>query len=325
MASQPAARGGGEPRGRQARRPTEIPAPGWKDVAWRVKDEATKDNLSMVAAGVAFYALLALPSALAAFVSIYGLVASPVEVEAQVAALTELMPEEARGLFAEQLHRIASASTGALGLSLFIALVIALWSAAKGMKALITALNIAYDEEESRGFIRLNAVALALTLGLMVVLFAALAIVAGMPAVIGLFSLPDWLRWTIQLARWPLLFVLAVVALAVLYRYGPSRDEPRWSWASPGALVGTALWLLGSIAFSVYVSNFGNYNQTYGTLSAVVVLMMWLFISAYSVVIGAEVNAEVERQTQRDTTRGGEQPLGRRGAHAADTVGESRD
>ncbi len=323
MAPQPAARGA-DARGRHARQPTEIPASGWKDVAWRVKDEASHDNLSIVAAGVAFYALLALPSALAAFVSIYGLVASPTQVEAQMAALTGVMPAEARTLFSQQLHRVASASTGALGVSLLIALAIALWSAAKGMNALITALNIAYDEEEKRGFVRLTAVALGLTLGMMVVLFVALAIVAGVPAVIGLFELPDWLRWTIQLARWPLLFILAVVALAVIYSYAPSRDEPRWSWASPGAFVGTALWLLGSIAFSVYAGKFGSYNETYGTLSAVVVLMMWLFVSAYAVVIGAEVNAEVERQTQRDTTKGGEQPLGRRGAHAADTVGEGK-
>lgn len=311
-------------RGREADKPTQIPARGWKDIALRVKDEATKDNLSMVAGGVAFYSLLALPAGLAALVSTYGLVASPATVERQMGALTGFLPGEARDLFAQQMHNIVSSSEGALGLSLLIAVVLAVWSAAKGMKALMTAMNIAYGEEEKRGFLRLNAVALALTVGFVGFMIVALMVVAGVPAVIDKLGLPGGLRWTIQLARWPLLFILATIALGVLYRYAPSRDEPRWQWVSPGALIGTSLWILGSIAFSIYVSQFGDYNKTYGTLSAVVVLMMWLFISAYAVMIGAEVNSEMERQTARDTTDGAEKPLGSRGAYSADTVGERK-
>lgn len=312
-------------RGRSAETPRDIPAAGWKDIAWRVKDQAAKDNLSIVAGGVAFYLLLALPPALAAIVSVYGLVADPATVQSQVAGIGAMLPPDARQLITDQMSAVAGASGGALGFGVAFAILLALWSAAKGMKAMMTALDIAYDEEESRGFVRLNLVALGLTLGLIVYLILALTLVAAVPAVLALASPPDWLRWVVQLARWPLLFVLAVVALAVVYRYAPDRDQPRWNWASPGALVGTALWLLGSIAFSVYVSNFGDYNRTYGAISAVVVLMLWLFIAAYAVLIGAEVNAETERQTRRDTTRGDAKPMGRRQAHAADTVGRSQD
>ncbi len=311
-------------RGREAGRPGAIPKRGWKDVAWRVKEEATRDNLSMVAGGVAFYTLLALPPALAAVVSIYGLVASPETVQQQMANLSGMLPGGAQDIFEQQLTRVAQASGGALGISLVVSIVIALWSAAKGMKALIIALNIAYDEEEKRGFLKLNALALALTVAAIVYLILALTVVAAVPAFIDNLGLPEWLRWTLQLVRWPILFVLAAAALAAIYRYAPSRDRPRWNWASPGALVGTALWLLGSIAFSVYVSNFGSYNKTYGALAAVVLLMMWMFISAYAVLIGAEVNAETERQTRRDTTRGPSEPMGTRGARSADTLGEEK-
>lgn len=311
-------------RGRQAERPTEIPRKGWMDILWRVKDEASKDNLSMIAGGVAFYALLALPAALAAVVSVYGMVASPQTVSQQINSLSEVLPPDAAKLIGEQLTRVTAQSGGALGLSLIISLVVALWSAAKGMNALITALNIAYNEEENRGIIKLYAVALGLTLGSVVYMIVALSLVAAIPAVLNIIPAPDWLRWTLQLARWPILFILAMLALSIIYRYAPSRDQPRWRWVSGGSIVATALWVLGSIAFSIYVTSFGNYNETYGTLGAVVILMMWLYLSAYAVLIGAEVNSEMERQTERDTTGGDERPLGQRGAYSADTLGQKK-
>jgi membrane protein len=317
--------GHADPHGREAGRPTHIPVRGWTDIARRVYEEAGRDNLSMIAAGVAFYAFMALFPALGTLVSLYGLLVDPQTVASQMDAMATVLPGEARGIIHDELTRLASASNGALGFGFALGLVLTLWAAASGTKALITATNIAYDEDEKRGFLRLNATALGLTLVLVMVGIIALGLVAGFPAVVGHLPLPSWLQWGLRLLRWPILFGFVVVALAALYRYAPSRDEPRWRWASPGALAAAALWLLGSIAFSVYVSHFGNYNKTYGTLAAVVVLQLWLLITAYAVLIGAEINAESERQTKRDTTRGPEQPMGQRRANAADTLGEIKN
>jgi membrane protein len=191
------------------------------------------------------------------------------------------------------------------------------------MKALFTALNIAYDEEEKRGFITLNALAIVLTLGALVFGIVAFALIAVLPALLGQLGLQAIANVAVSLVRWPLLAVAVMVALAVLYRYGPSRDQPQWTWVSWGAVVATVLWLVTSILFSVYVSNFSSYNETYGSLGAGVVFLMWLYLSALIVLIGAELNSEMEHQTTRDTTRGAEQPMGQRGAQKADTVGES--
>ena len=311
-------------RGRQADRPTRIPYRGWKDIALRVYEEADRDNLSIVAAGVAFYAFMSLFPALASVVSLYGLLVDPQTVASQMDALATLMPPDARSMLHEQLGRLAGSSTGALGFGFVLGLVLTLWAATSGTKTLITACNIAYNERERRGFFKVNAMALGLTVLLLAFLIVAMTLVAALPVIVNALPLPSWLSWTLRLLRWPLLFGMVVTALAVLYRYAPSRDEPRWTWASPGALMAAALWLLGSIAFSVYVSNFGNYNKTYGTLAAVVVMQLWLLITAYAVLIGAEINAETERQTLRDTTRGEEQPMGLRGAHGADTLGKAK-
>lgn len=311
-------------RGRQAPQPTGIPKAGWKDIAWRVYEESDKDNLSMIAAGVAFYAFLAMFPALASLVSLYGLLADPQTVAAQVESLAAVIPQEARTIVHDQLGQVSGGSGGALSLGFAFSLLLTLWAATKGTKALITAFNIAYDEREKRGFFKLNAIAVGLTLALLVFVIVALLLVAAVPAIIGFLPLPGWAEWTVRLLRWPILFGFVVGALALLYRYAPSRDQPQWRWASPGALVATALWLLGSIAFSIYVANFGDYNKTYGALAAVVVLMLWFYITAYALLIGAEINAETERQTRRDTTTGPEHAMGRRGAHAADTLGEAK-
>lgn len=287
-------------RGREAARPTHIPAKGWKDIALRVYEESRQDNLSMIAAGVAFFAFLAMFPALAAVVSLYGLLVDPQTVTAQVDILAALLPPDARGVVHEQLTRLTATSGGALGFGFAFSLLLTLWAATKGTKALITAFNIAYGERERRGFLQLNAVALGLTLALLVFLIVALVLIAAVPAVLRIAPLPESADWGVRLLRWPLLFAFVATALAVLYRYAPSRDESQWKWASPGALVATALWLLGSIAFSIYVSNFGGYNKTYGTLAAVVVLLLWFYITSYSVLIGAEINSETERQTRRD-------------------------
>jgi membrane protein len=307
-------------RGREATRPTDIPKPGWRDIAMRVKDQLSEDNVDMIAAGVAFYMFFAIFPALLAALSIYGLFADPAQVAEQIQALTEYLPGQARDIIGEQLTRIADASGGALGWSAAIGILVALWSATKGVKALMTAFNITYDETEKRGFFKFNLIAIGLTLFILVFGLVVLVIVAVIPPVLSALNLGALTHWIVTLGRWPILFVLVMIILAFLYRFAPSRDKPRWSWATPGALLATVLWLIASLAFSIYVANFADYNATYGTLAAVVILLFWFYITAYVVLLGAEVNCEMERQTRRDTTTGEEKPMGQRRAYAADTV-----
>lgn len=309
-------------RGREASRPTEIPKLGWKDILLRTKQEASRDYIGLVAAGVAFYSLLAIFPALAALISIYGLVADPVDIERQMNAVMGIIPEEAAGILQQQLQSLASQPDAGLSIGVAVGILLALWSTASGIKALIQGLNIAYDEEERRGFFKLNGIALLLTLGGVLFAILALSLIAVLPAVINLLNLSGPLATAASLLSWPLLLVMVIAGLAVIYRYGPSRNEPRWRWVSWGAGVATGLWLVGSILFSVYVANFGNYGKTYGSVGAIVILMMWFYLSAYAVLLGAELNAEIEHQTKRDTTEQHDKPMGRRGAYVADTVGE---
>ena len=320
-AGQDQARAREDGRGRTARSPGELPRTGWRDVLWRVKEETDKDNISMIAAGVAFYLMLAIFPILAATVSIYGLVADPADVQRNFEAVSGVIPEQARSIIVDQLSAVAAASGGQLGLSVLVSIALTLWSASRGVNAVITALNIAYDETEGRSFIKLNAIALSLTVAMILFMIVTLAVVVGLPVVIGYLNLGETVEWTIRLARWPILAVAIIVALAVLYRYAPDRDAPRWRWVSWGAVVATAIWLLGSVAFSVYVSNFADYNKTYGAMGAVIILLLWFNLSSYAVLLGAELNAEMEHQTARDTTKGMERPLGQRRAYVADTVG----
>lgn len=308
-------------RGRQASRPSEIPRSGWKDVLLRTKRQTSRDYISLVAAGVAFYGLLAIFPALAAAISIYGLVADPADVQQQMSSVMSVLPEQAAGILRQQMQSLASQPSGGLSIGVAVGIVLALWSAAKGMKALMQGLNIAYDEQESRGFFKLNGIALLLTVGGIVFGLLALSVITLVPAAVQMLNLSGAIAALVSLVSWPLLLGALVVALAVAYRYGPSRDEPQWRWTSWGAGVAAGLWLAGSLLFSVYVANFGSYGETYGSLGAVVILMMWLFLSAYAVLLGAELNSELERQTKHDTTVGRAEPMGSRGAHAADSLG----
>lgn len=310
-------------RGREAETPRQIPKPGWRDTLLRTKAEMNQDNLSLVAAGIAFYGLLAIFPAIAAAISLYGLVADPATVEQQMSSLMGVMPQEAAGILREQLRSLASQPSAGLSAGLIGGLLLTLWSSAKGTKALMQGLNIVYDEDERRGFFRLNGTAFLLTAGGIVFGLVALALVAVLPALLGLLPLPDWLRATVSLVRWPVLLGVVLVALAAAYRYGPSRRLAKWTWVSWGAVAATVLWLVASIGFSVYVSNFGSYGKTYGSVGAVVILMMWFYLTAYVALLGAELNAELEHQTRRDTTRGPAKPMGRRDAEMADTVGRS--
>jgi membrane protein len=304
--------------GRQAGSPQEIPPRGWKEIAKRTLKEVKQDQVPLLGAGVAFYSLLSLFPAIIAGVSIYGLVADPATVRDQIGKLTEMLSPETATIVGNQLREVTSGAGGALGLATVIGILTALWSASSGMKAMVTGVNLAYDETEGRKFVKLRGLALLLTLGAMVLMGVALALIVGFPAVAD--SWPVALRWTAGILRWVLLAALLILALAVLYRYAPDRDEPKWTWVSWGSGIATLLWILASIGFSVYANAFGNYNKTYGALAGVIILMFWLYLTAVIVLVGAELNTEMELQTARDTTAGPAKPMGERDAHAADHV-----
>jgi membrane protein len=310
-------------RGRDATRPTDIPARGWLDIVKRTQKEVKTDNVTLIAAGVAFYSMLAIFPALIAVVTIYGLVAEPADVQRQVGSFAENMPPGAGDLLTDQLQRIVETRQTSLSIALAISLAAALWSASAGIQALIKGLNIAYDAQETRGFVKLRGLALLLTIGGIVVVLGALALIAVLPAVLRNLGLGRAGELAISIGRWPALIVLVAVALAILYRLGPDRATPRLRWVSWGALAAVVLWVAVSAGFSYYVSNFGRYGQTYGSLGAVIVLLLWLWLSALAALIGAELDAEIERQTARDTTTGPERPSGERDATVADTLGES--
>jgi membrane protein len=312
-------------RGREAESPQDIPARGWKDIARRAWKDFSDKNLSLVAGGVTYYVILALFPGLAALVSIYGLVADPRQIENQVNSLSGVLPGSAEQLIGGELHQLASASGGALGVGAVVGILLALWSASRGMSGMITALDIAYDQPERRGFFRFNVLALVLTLGLIIGGLIVVALVAGLPALLSGMGAGSGTWIVASIVEWPVLIVFVMIMLAILYRYAPDRDEPKWRWISPGAVTAAVLWLITSILFSVYVSHFGSYNKTYGSLGAIIVLLTWLWISVSAVLFGAEINAESERQTRRDTTVGTPEPMGQRGAVAADTLGASDD
>jgi membrane protein len=311
--------------GEQAETPVGIPPRGWWQVIKRAFRESSADNVPMLAGGVAFFAFLAVFPALIAALTLYGLLADPAEVARQVQSIAAALPRSAQPLLTEQLTSVTQSSGGALSAGLVISLLAALWSASSGTGNLITAVNLAYDEEESRGFVKLRATALGLTLGGIVFVLLTLTLVAVVPVALDNLGLGVVGRVVAQVVRWVLLVGVVVVGLAVVYRVAPDRASPRFRWVSAGALVATVLWIIGSVAFSLYVNFFGNYNKTYGALAGVIVLMLWLFLTTYIVLLGAEINAESERQTVRDTTHGEPQPMGRRRADAADSLAEQPD
>jgi membrane protein len=312
-------------RGRRAASPTGVPARGWKDVAVRVKDQFRYDDVPLLAAGVAFFALLALVPTLVALVSMYGLVADPSDIESNIEGVMSAAPVEVQELVSSQLSTIVDTEPTGLQLGAVAGLLVALWSASSGTKNLMGAINRAYDETDERGFVRLRGLALGLTVAAIVVASAAVAGLIVLPNALDSGGAEGTVRMILLIGRWPLFAVIALAALAVLYRWAPDRNDAQWRWVSPGALLATGVWLVASVGFSIYTANFGNYNETYGALGAVVVVMLWLFITAFVIIAGAELNAELERQTTVDTTTGEAQPLGEREAYAADTVGRTGD
>ena len=308
-------------RGRLAAHPGQIPGRGWRDITLRVASQMGSHNLFVVAAGVAFYGLLSVFPALATLVSVYGLMFEPSDVREQLTALAALLPMEAWDVVEEQLIRITENPTTTLSISALVSLLVALWSARAGVGALMIAMNIVYNETEKRGIVKWFLLSLLLTVGAVFYIAVALALIVALPALLGPLGLEDQVRGWVTWLRWPLLAVSTMIGLSIIYRYGPSRRTASWKWVSWGAVAATLLWLISSVLFSFYIANFGNFNETYGSLGAVIVLMLWFYVSAFIVLIGAEFDAETEHQTSIDTTSGPPRPMGERGAHVADTLG----
>jgi membrane protein len=310
-------------RGRHAISPRSIPAKGWKDILWRTYEQLNEDRLLAVAAGVVFYGLLALFPTITALVSSYALFADAKTVNDHMAFLGSFLPEGSFSIIQDQVSRVLSKGDMKLGGAFLGSLLLAIWSANGGMKAIIDALNVVYDEKEKRGFFKLNAVSLAFTAAGVIGILFAIGLVVITPvalSVIGLGSAADAL---IRFGRWPVLGAILLLALAVLYRYAPSRRSPKWRWISVGSVVATITWMIGSGLLSFYLANFGHYDATYGSLGAAIALMTWMWMSTIVILFGAELNSEIEHQTMVDSTSGSSKPRGRRGATMADTVGVS--
>jgi membrane protein len=306
--------------GSRAEAPTHIPKRGWFQVTKRAWAESKADQVPLLAAGVAFFSFLSLFPAMIAAVMVYGLVADPKTVADQAKQLSEALPKDAASLITAQMEAITRTPQQSLGLGLIVALVLALWSASGGVGNVMSAVNIAYDEEETRGFVKRKALAILFTLGAILFAVVAIVLIAVLPVLLDEFIPNGVVRVLIEVGRWVGLLVAVMVALAVLYRYAPDRDAPQLKWASVGAVVSTVIWLIASLGFSLYVDNFGSYGKTYGALAGVVVLLLWLWISMFVVLLGAEINAEAEQQTGVDTTVGEPRPRGSRNAVKADTL-----
>jgi len=308
-------------RGRRANSPSEIPARGWKDILLRVYSNISEHRVLALAAGMTYYSLLAIFPAIAALVAVYGLFADPTAITRHLDQVSGILPGGAVDVARDQLTRVASKGSGTLGTTFVIGLVISLWSANAAMKSLFDTLNIVYGEREKRGFLRLNAVSLSFTLAGIIFVLAALGAVVVIPVVLNFIGLSNFADLMLRIARWPAMFIAVALALALIYRYGPSREAPQWRWITWGSAAAAVLWLVASALFSLYAASFGKFNETYGSLGAVIGFMTWLWISAIVILLGAELDAEMEHQTARDTTTGSPKPMGTRGARMADTVG----
>ncbi|TJZ79885.1 YihY/virulence factor BrkB family protein [Paracoccus hibiscisoli] len=291
----------------------------WKEILLRVKSEIATDHISVVSAGIAFYALLSIFPAIAALISIAGLVLDPADIASQLGTAVAMLPESAGAILQEQVVKVTEGDETGTGLVALFGIAIALYGAMKGVLTLMEGLNIAYDEEETRGLVKQYLTAFVITLCAIVGLAAGIAVLIVLPAVIAFMSFPPVVETVANWLRWPLMGVLTMLALAGMYRFGPSRADPKWRWVSVGAIVATLLWVLGTGAFSLYVQNFDDYTETYGALGGVIILLTWMWLSAFIVLSGAELNAEIEQQTSEDTTTGAPEPMGERDAVKADT------
>ncbi|WP_435168593.1 YihY/virulence factor BrkB family protein [Falsirhodobacter sp. 1013] len=309
------------PVGREANSPRQIPARGWWQIGQRVFNAVMEDRVLAVAAGMTFFLLLALVPAISAFVSIYGLFADRATVMDHLALMDQVVPSDTMSIVADQVKRIASTDAATMTFASISSLLIAMWSANSGVKAMIEALNVAYNEVEKRSFLMLNVISLALMFACVALILVMIATVAVLPAVLSFMHIEAKSETAIALLiRWPVIFLVMMSTLAGLYRFAPSRAAARWRWISPGAVFASVSLVIFSMLFSFYASNFAEFNETYGSLGAVMGLLTWLWLSSVIVLVGAEINSEAEKQTNKDSTTGPSVPMGEREAHAADHV-----
>jgi membrane protein len=313
-----------ESRGRGADRPSEMPALGWKDILIRVWKNIGSDRVVVIAAGVAFYIILALFPAIAALVSLYGLFADPTTISHHLNSLAGILPQGAIDVVGGEITRVVSRGQKSLGPAFIVGLLAAIWSANAGMKALFDALNLVYDERGTRGLIKLNLISLAFTTGAIVFLVISLGAIVVLPLALGYLGLSGQAAQVANILRWPALVLVVGFAVAVLYRYGPDRARPQWRWVTWGSAFATVAWLVASMLFSYYAAHFGSYDKTYGSLGAIIGFMVWIWISVIVILVGAEINAQLEHQTAKDTTTGAPKPMGQRRAQMADSVGAAQ-
>ncbi len=308
----------GSSAGSDAATPRDIPARGWWTVAKRVFTGFNDDRLMTEAAGVTFYTLLAIFPAIATLVSLYGLFADPVSVNDQLQSIQGVVPGGGLDIISAQVKSLTANGRQALGFGVIVGLLTSLWSSNQGIKGMFDALNVVYHEKEKRGFVFRTAITLGFTLGAIVFILLAMGAIVVVPVILTFFGFGDWATTLLAAARWPVLMALLALFLALLYRFGPSRTHARWQWVSYGSVFAAVTWLIASLGFSYYVANFGSYNKTYGSLGAAIGFMTWIWISTIIVLLGGELNAELEQQTERDTTVGAPKPIGHRGAFKAD-------
>jgi membrane protein len=308
-------------RGRAARTPAEIPKAGWGDILRRIWQKTGDDNLSLIAAGVALNTLLAVFPAMAVLASVYGMFASPAQVGQEIAPFYGILPHDAAAIIQTQLEALAQPRTQTLGIGAIVSLLVSIYYSSQGVSALMSATNIAYAERERRGFLTRLLVAFGFAVGAAAGFVLMLLLTLAVPLGLERLPLPHFVDMAALVLRWVLLWLFAVLGLAVVYRYAPSRENAKWRWVTWGSVIAATLWLTASVLFSLYVRNFGSYGKTYGALGGVIVLLMWFYLQGFAIVIGAEFNAEMEHQTAVDTTEGPPAPMGERGAYVADTLG----
>lgn len=292
-------------RGRNETTPSEMPTKNWKEIALRTYGAISEDRVFALAAGSTYYVLLSFFPAMAALIAVYGLFSDPGQIGQQIEALQGLLPSGALDVLAEELKRVTSQSNGTLSFALIAGVAVALWSANSGVKALFDALNQVYGEKEERSFVKLNLVSLAFTAGCIILLAVAIAAVIALPVIVHTIGLPSEVAVPVQMGRWPLILILITGALAILYRFGPSRRNAKWRWVTWGSALAAILWIIASISLSWYAANFGSFNRTYGSLGAIVGFMVWIWISMIVILAGAALDAELERQTVRDRDTSG--------------------
>jgi len=309
--------------GRTAAHPKQIPSAGWRDIFMRVVQNIGRDNTSLVAAGIGLNALLAVFPALAVLVSVYGMFASPADVAGDLGPFLSILPGDASKLLTDQLQTLTTPKNHTLGFGAVIATIVALWNSRQGMSALMTATNIAYNQREQRGFFRQTALSIGFSVGAMFIFLVMLLVGVAVPLLLQRASIGQGVTVTILVFRWVLLWSFAVLGFTLAYRYAPDRQPPKWRWATWGSAIAATVWILGSLGFAAYVQDFGSYGKTYGALGGVIVLLMWFYLMGFTIVLGAEINAEMEHQTAVDTTEGPPAPMGQRGAYVADTLGKA--